>query len=355
MLRRKLLIRMGILVMLMALAGVGAILSMQGVLREMAHVRDVAMGDAGQAVKIGITISSIEFELTSLRRGEKQHLDDLIEEVSKLEQQIDELCDFYAIAIDGAEDCAQIKQLLPEFTRHVGALAATPDPALYLDYTGNALEASLHMRRHLASITDTLHDHMSSEQNEILGGFRLMVIGTSVVFLVLINVTILTLIRAAAMILKPVDELVEGSRRLANEEFEHRVVIEQCDEFAELAHAHNNLAEQLQLNEHHKVETLHHVAATLSHELNNATAIIEMQLALAARTSSDDPALAKPLTQIHGELEKMGKTIEALRRVRRVVLTDYVAGVKMLDLHLSVADDPAERINASTPEPGTDQ
>jgi hypothetical protein len=36
----------------------------------------------------------------------------------------------------------------------------------------------------------------------------------------------------------------------------------------------------------------------------------------------------------------MTHTVEALKRVRRIVLTDYVEGVKMLDLQRSVEEDP---------------
>ena len=35
-------------------------------------------------------------------------------------------------------------------------------------------------------------------------------------------------------------------------------------------------------------------------------------------------------------------TVAALTRVRRIVLTDYLSGVKMLDLEASVADEPAK-------------
>ena len=39
---------------------------------------------------------------------------------------------------------------------------------------------------------------------------------------------------------------------------------------------------------------------------------------------------------IHEALHRMTETVAAVQHVRRIVLTDYVAGVKMLDLRKSV-------------------
>jgi methyl-accepting chemotaxis protein len=145
----------------------------------------------------------------------------------------------------------------------------------------------------------------------------------------------------AGMILKPVDRLVEASRRLAREDFSVRVELEQRDEFGELARAYNSLAAQLQANEERKIETLRQVARTLNHELNNAIAIIQLQLDLAAKRSGNDGLQSDRLREIQQALSRMAGTVAALTRVRRIVLTDYLSGVKMLDLEASVADEPA--------------
>jgi hypothetical protein len=44
--------------------------------------------------------------------------------------------------------------------------------------------------------------------------------------------------------------------------------------------------------------------------------------------------------QIHESLARMTVTLERLKHVRRIVLTDYTEGTKMLDLERSVAEEP---------------
>jgi pyruvate-formate lyase-activating enzyme len=50
----------------------------------------------------------------------------------------------------------------------------------------------------------------------------------------------------------------------------------------------------------------------------------------------------KYLREIHESLSRMTRTVQALKNVRRIVLTDYVAGVKMLDLEQSAKEEPAD-------------
>ena len=120
-----------------------------------------------------------------------------------------------------------------------------------------------------------------------------------------------------------------------------KVIGENIDE---LAHAYNNLAAQLQANEQRKLEMLGQVALALNHELNNAAEIIELQLQLAGRQSSGNPSLEKCARQIRDSLNRMTRTVDLLKQVRRIVLTDYVSGVKMLDLERS-----------ASPEEGNDE
>jgi signal transduction histidine kinase len=79
---------------------------------------------------------------------------------------------------------------------------------------------------------------------------------------------------------------------------------------------------------------------TLNHELNNAMAIIELQLELLGRSARGAAAQEKYLRQIRECLERMTRTLQSLQRIRRIVLMDYAAGVKMLDLQRSVEQDP---------------
>jgi len=347
MLRRKLIIRLGLLIGLQLAAMVCAVLLMQNVLGDLSHVRDVAMSGTGQASQLAITMSAVEYELTSLRRGDTSHLDELIERVDQLREQVNALGEIYMVRTGAREEYARIREQLPKFIQHIGALATTPDPDLSLAHTEQALEASLMMRQDFVVIDVLLHDHMSREQTAAMTKFRWMLIGLTVVFLVVMNLAIMVLIRAANMVLNPVGQLVEATRRLANEDYDHHVELASRDEFDELASAYNSMADQLRTNEERRIEALRHVARTLNHELNNAMSIIELQIKRLERSTSEDDSTTEPLQQIRSTLQRMALTVGALLRIRRIVLTDYLEGLKMLDLERSTTE--AETNEAPSP------
>jgi signal transduction histidine kinase len=113
------------------------------------------------------------------------------------------------------------------------------------------------------------------------------------------------------------------------------------------------MAEQLQAIEQRRMEVLQQTALALNHELNTAASIIELQLQLLDRRSGGDERLEKPMRQIHESLERMTRFVQALKQIRRIVLTDYVSGVKMLDVEKSLAEDerPATSETSTAPNP----
>jgi len=162
---------------------------------------------------------------------------------------------------------------------------------------------------------------------------RHIVIGLSLCFVVVINLAVIILLRTGSMILKPVDKLVAATRALAEGKYDTRVKLDQHDEFDELARAYNALAERLQTDEKRQIEVLGQVALATNHEINNAISIIELQLRQLERGSpSAAPATQRSLQQIHQSLQRMTQTVQSLKSIRRIVLTDYIPGVKMLDL-----------------------
>jgi nitrate/nitrite-specific signal transduction histidine kinase len=338
MLRRKLVIFLGIIVVLFLATAVLAMIMLQSVLTDMNHVCHEAMGGVHSASSLGATITQIEAELDLLEADEDGHLDDLIVAVQALESDVEALSAFYITRDEAAEPFAKLRAALPIFVQHVGNMATTQDPALTRFHTEQALQTSAEMRHAVATLIQVCQANAQTKQTAVTAKFRSTVLGLAVAFLVLINVSIIVLLRAASMVLRPVDQLVDASRRLAREEFAHRVAIDQKDEFAELAHAYNHLAEQLGQNEQRKLETLQQLARTLNHELNNALAIIEMKLSLLARQASDPEETKKSLEEIRAALQRMGATVSALTRIRRIVLTDYLDGVQMVDLARSTEE-----------------
>jgi nitrate/nitrite-specific signal transduction histidine kinase len=180
----------------------------------------------------------------------------------------------------------------------------------------------------------------SDSQEALLTRFRWLVLGLAMVFLVIINFSVIVLVRLGSLILRPVDQLLIATRQLRAEHFEHRVTLDGNDEFDELAQAYNSLAEQLQANERKRIETLAQAAVMMNHELNNAIAIIDLQLAMLSRQNTGaNPAIEKCLRQIQDGLGRMTQTVRSLMQVRRIVLTDYTPGMKMLDLQRSVQEE----------------
>lgn len=171
----------------------------------------------------------------------------------------------------------------------------------------------------------------------------MLVLGLTLAAIVMVNASVIVLLHTANMILRPVDQLVVASRELALERFDHRVQIDQEDEFGELAHAYNQLAEQLKANEQRKMETLRQVAVALNHDLNNTLAAIELELRLADLQTGGDPKLAERFKRMHKSVARVAKAVRSLAEVRRIVLTEYMPGQLMLDLERSVSDGDARR------------
>ena len=87
------------------------------------------------------------------------------------------------------------------------------------------------------------------------------------------------------------------------------------------------------------MEVIAQMGLTLNHDLNNALATVELQLQMLGQRSGGDDKVKLCLRQIRENLNRMAATVESLKHIKRIVLTDYIAGVKMLDLHRSTQAD----------------
>lgn len=207
----------------------------------------------------------------------------------------------------------------------------------------------------LESILHRYEAHQESAAAMVVS-IRRIVMGLAVVFLIGINLSVALLLWHGRMILRPVEKLLDATRALGEGRYDHRVNLDQHDEFDELARAFNGLAEKLGAEERRQLETLGQVALAMNHEINNAITIIELQLRLLTRKSTDGNGAAsgeKHLHEIRQSLHRMTAAVAALRSARRIVLTDYIPGVKMLDLARSqqpadeAADEPAPEMTGA--------
>lgn len=326
MLRRRLLTRVGILIGAFVIGAIVAVSMLQGVLADI----DAANSDAALLID-GVqnaTSDAIAIERTAAAAPvTPQMLASIHALTAALESTLQQLGKHPA-ASDPSSDAGKA-------LAHAQALST----ALSTRLPDGAMAASLHAA--LSELSKHLRGHVAQKQRAVGESFRRMVLGLTVAAMVIMNVSVLVLLYTAQMVLRPVGQLVEGSRMLAAERFDHRVNVDEQDEFGELARAYNYLASQLQASEEHKAEALRQLAVTLNHGLNNAMSIIELQLGLLDRQSGGNPAQAAHLRQIRSSLGHMTDIVASLKQIRRVVLTDYLPGQKMVDLERSVGADPA--------------
>ncbi|MHC4985385.1 MAG: HAMP domain-containing protein [Planctomycetota bacterium] len=336
MLRRKLLIIFGSLVILLLGMAVAGVWMLHDLLQQLDHVNTEAYAIVDRTTQLNAALTAVEIELYQLQVAEKRHLDVLIRGVDTMRRLLAEIDSHYMI--DEPETAASYQELrakYPLFERSVSSLATAQDVGLARQYNLKALAAAASLRENVSHINAEAREHARREQVELAERFRWLILGVALGCMLLINISIIVLLRAAAMVLRPVDQLVETSRQLTREDDDHRTDPGLKDEFAELAGAYRALAERVQAHEQRQMETLGQAALTLNHELNNAMATIELQLQILSRQAKGDDRFESPLRQIRENLQRMAKTVESLKNIRRIVLTEYVAGVKMLDLERS--------------------
>ena len=177
----------------------------------------------------------------------------------------------------------------------------------------------------------------AGHEHEQWQSLRWIILSLALVFVLEINIAVVLILRMAVAVVRPIEKLVEATRELSAGHYDYRVELAQHDEFDELAQAYNVLAENLQANDQRKMEVLQQVALAMNHELNNAAAIIQVQLRRANKEAGGNPALEGQLRQIQTSLQRMTQSVQSLSNARRIVLTDYVPGMKMLDLTKSAA------------------
>jgi signal transduction histidine kinase len=341
MLRRKLLMFIGSLLAMLLVVSIVSVYLLQGVLGQMDHAATEDGAVLQNANAMTDSITATEIELREVQLGHARHLDTLLDRVHTLREQTELFGTQYPRPIPEARPRYEaIVTSLTVFEKHVAMLATVDNESLSRAHTAEAIGASIVLRQEILAVARTMREHTSGEERDAITHFRWIVLGIAVGFLAVINTWFLVLYRMTSMVTAPVEQLVEASRKLAQEDFDCRVHIagNNKDEFNELAEAYNQLAEKLQANEKRKIETLTQAAVMLNHELNNASAIIKLQLQLLRRQSNNNPAFERALHQIHESVERMTRTLESLKRVRRIVLTDYSPDTKMLDLEKSTQD-----------------
>ncbi len=308
MLRHKLLMRIGLLVLGFVGGAIISIALLETLLRDAERVADDSVQrasslDSLHAVNAQL-VATLPHDTDPAAATARESFDRAMTDLGKLDWESSPVAGAYAAlqeAVDAAPD------------RHASTFQA--EISLLID-----------------DLQTTARDHTEDARMHLSHRLRLLIIGLILGALVMANLSVIVLLRTGGMILRPINALVEGSRLLAKEAFDHRVEVKGPKEFSELAHAYNELASRLQSNEQRKMEVLQQLGVTLNHELNNVMEIIELQLGLLDRRTGYDRKLGVHLKQIRSNLERMTNTVASLKDVRRIVVTQYPGGRTMLDL-----------------------
>jgi nitrogen fixation/metabolism regulation signal transduction histidine kinase len=235
----------------------------------------------------------------------------------------------------------KVQNNLPQFQKVIADLIATKGEITSADVAA-AMAAANGIDQDATQLSRLVRDEAHMEHMDLSARFRREVLVLAVIAILVINLSIVALLRLTLMILRPVESLVGAAHDLGQGHFDRRVEIKGNDEFGQLAEAYNRMAEQLQAAEQRRMEVMSQVALTMNHELNNLINIIELQLTLLSRRTGEAETQQAHLKQIRASLDKITRVVDALKHARRIVLTDYMAGVKMLDLRKSTQESDLE-------------
>jgi HAMP domain-containing protein len=324
----------------MLVTAIAGVWLLEGTLDNLDYVNREVSGVNEQVNDLVISIRDVRRGLHELSLGHVDQAGAMASSMSKAQQLLEGLGKAGFLQKEPlAAAVVPVRNQMPAFQQMIAGLAANPAvSAAQIDAPMAAANAVDKDATHLAEV---VRDQARTAHQNLSDRFRRQLVAISIVFLLTINFAVITLIRAAGMILRPVDSLVSAASELGQEHFDARAKIDDTSgEFGLLAQAFNRMAQQLETSEQKKVEVLGQVALTMNHELNNALGVIELQLTLLSRHADDRRAMQTHLTQIRQSLRQVSGVVDALRKTRRIVLTDYMGGVKMLDLWQSTQQSP---------------
>jgi len=144
------------------------------------------------------------------------------------------------------------------------------------------------------------------------------ILSLSVITLVLLSVSILFIFSYPYIITQPIHQLIAGIRQIADKKYHTRIHVLRQDEFGELAHVFNVMAEKLHAYENSHLEKIKieqtrietekiKFIATASHELKTPIASMKMSISLLAdeRTGTLQAGQQELLESISEDVERI--------------------------------------------------
>lgn len=331
------------MIVLFAVLAIGAVLLLNRLVDEIDDIKATSTSYISQLHDLGCQVTNVQRTLyptdsAPLDRAQFAQL------AAALRSSIEPLRSGDLSWPEGSEAPAMIEHILttlPEFADEVQALTHISDSAEFDAARDHVLRNHIALQSDVLDLTRLARNFASDSQSAMTSRFRWVVLGVAIASILVVNISILVVLRTVGLVLRPMEEIVDATTIWSHERFDHRITLDQPDEFGQLARALNRMADRLDANEQRKIETLQQTARMLNHELNNALAIISLQVQLLDRARDASPELKDRLDRIRACLARMTNTVDLLKQVRRIVLIDYVPGEKMLDLPRSTSEEAA--------------
>lgn len=328
------------MIVLFAVLAIGAVLLLDRIVGEIDEIKATSTTYIAHLHDLGGRISAVESALYA-SDSDSPSQEELKRLAGDLRSSLDPLQADALNWPEGSEAPAILTRILaslPGFADRIDALALTNGPGTYYTARDEVLRSHIALQTDVLDLTRLARAFASDSQTAMTNRFRWVVLGVAIASILVVNISILVVLRTVGLVLRPMEEIVDATTVWSGERFDHRIALDQPDEFGQLARALNQMADRLEVNETRKIETLQQTARMLNHELNNALAIISLQVQLLDRSRNASPELKDRLDRIRACLARMTNTVDSLKQVRRIVLTDYVPGEKMLDLPRSISE-----------------
>ncbi len=151
-------------------------------------------------------------------------------------------------------------------------------------------------------------------------------------------------------ITRPIHQLEEGTRRIAQGELDLQLEIEARNELEHLAHSFHQMAYELKRAQERLVKTerlaaIGEVSLAIHHEINNPLTSVMGYAEMLRQRSDLPPGVHDQLKAIYDGAVRMRDIIRKLERVQDRT-TDRLGGAKMTDLSGGSAPDPDSRVQS---------
>ncbi|MHC4082348.1 MAG: hypothetical protein ACYSU2_13620, partial [Planctomycetota bacterium] len=172
MLRRKLLLVLGSLVVLLLVSALSAILLLHDVLRDLTYACNAAVTAAAQTRLAEQSITVVEAELTRLQEEPASRPESVIEAATALEQHIAGLVGSGTLPAEAADFSRRLRQQLPDLDEHLATYTAASDPVLKDEALLLALETAAALRADISELNRLTYENSAREHEQLITKFR---------------------------------------------------------------------------------------------------------------------------------------------------------------------------------------